>query len=138
MSAAENKKLVQAIYAAIAEGDRIPFRNAMADDFRWIIAGESAWSGTFDGREAVANDLMRPLFAQFATEYRNRATRFIAEDDYVVVQCRGEVTTKRGEAYNNQYCMVFRLEGGKLKEVTEYMDTDLCIKRLDPPPALLA
>jgi uncharacterized protein (TIGR02246 family) len=137
MSAAENKKLVQDIYAALANGDRTLFRNAMADDFRWIIAGESVWSGSFDGREAVANDLLRPLFAQFAGEYRNRAVRFIAEDDYVVVECRGEVTTKRGEPYNNQYCMIFRLADGKLKEVTEYMDTDLCVKRLDPPPALL-
>ena len=28
-----------------------------------------------------------------------------------------------------------RLEDGKIKALTEYMDTDLCVKRLDPLPA---
>ena len=133
MSAAENKKVMQHIFAALAEGDRAPFREAMADDFRWIIAGETEWSGIYEGKEAVMNDLLRPLAAQFATRYTNKAKRFIAEDDYVVVECQGNVTTKRGEPYNNSYCLVYRLENGKLKELTEYMDTKLAIDRLERP-----
>lgn len=133
MSAAENKQLLQRIYGALAEGDASLYREALAEDFRWVIAGSSVWAGTYEGRDAVRNDLLRPLMAQFATPYTNRATRFIAEGDLVVVECQGNVTTKRGESYNNSYCMIYRVENGKLKEVTEYMDTDLAVKRLDPP-----
>ena len=43
-------------------------------------------------------DLMRPLFAQFAGQYTNSAHRFIAEGDWVVVECRGKVNTKAGQA----------------------------------------
>jgi ketosteroid isomerase-like protein len=76
----------------------------------------------------VLKELMAPLFANFADQYRNTAQRFIAEDDYVVVECRGEVTTKSGKPYNNTYCYVCRISDGKLKELTEYMDTQLVVE----------
>jgi ketosteroid isomerase-like protein len=81
----------------------------------------------------VREQLFKPLFAQFATPYTNRALRFIAEDDHVVVECRGSVQTVRGEAYNNSYCYVCRFEGGRLRELTEYMDTALAEAVLAPP-----
>ena len=33
--------------------------------------------------------------------------------------------TKSGKAYNNTYAQVFRLENGKVQQVTEYLDTEL-------------
>ncbi len=39
---------------------------------------------------------------------------------------RGEATRQSAEQpYNNNYCLVFRLSGNQLKEVTEYFDTEL-------------
>jgi len=49
----------------------------------------------------------------------------IAEGNYVVVECRGNVTTKAGVLYNNRYCWVCRIGEGKLQELTEYCDTEL-------------
>ena len=57
------------------------------------------------------------------------------EGDWVVVQCRGRVTTKSGAPYNNTYCYVCRLAGGKLHELIEYCDTQLIATALDPPQA---
>jgi ketosteroid isomerase-like protein len=51
--------------------------------------------------------------------------RIIGEGDDVVVLAKGEVTTKSGAAYNNDYCFVFRMEDGRIAAVTEYMDTAL-------------
>jgi hypothetical protein len=45
----------------------------------------------------VRTELIEPLFAQFVGTYRNSARRFVAEDDHVVVQCRGQVMTCSGE-----------------------------------------
>jgi uncharacterized protein (TIGR02246 family) len=133
MSTADNKKLMQDIMAALANGDGRPFRDAMADDFVWIFPGRSVWSGAWRGKEAVRKELMAQLFAQFDGTYVNHATRFIAEGDYVVVECQGHVTTKNGEIYDNTYCYVCRFESGKLKELTEYMDTALAERVLAPP-----
>lgn len=123
--AASNKALMKAIFDALAQGNRTPFGEAMADDFCWTVPGTTAWSRTYRGIADVRRDLLKPLFAQFADTYTNSAQRVIAEDDWVVVQCRGKVTTTSGKRYDNSYCYVCRLEDGKIKELIEYMDTQL-------------
>ena len=128
-----NKQLMQDIFAELAKGNGKPFVDSMADDFRWIIPGASTWSRTWNGKRAVLDELMRPLFARFADTYTNEAHRFIAEGDYVVVECRGKVMTKSGKPYSNHYCYVCRLADGKLRELTEYMDTELATAALGPP-----
>ena len=130
MSAAENKRIMQDIFSALAKGDTKLFLDSMADDFSWTITGTRPWSRTYQGKAAVLRDLLRPLTAQFAGTYTNTAHRFIAEDDYVVVECRGQVMTKSGKPYNNIYCWVCRLADGRLKELTEYLDTELVTSAL--------
>jgi uncharacterized protein len=131
---ADNKQLMQHAFGHLAHGDGRPFTDLMAEDFQWTITGKTAWSRTYRGKQAVIEHLLRPLFAQFADRYRNTAQRFIAEGEWVVIQCRGNVTTKRGQQYDNEYCYVCRLSGGKLRELIEYGDTGLISQVLDPPP----
>jgi ketosteroid isomerase-like protein len=133
MSAAENKKLLQNAFAELSRGNSRPFVESWADDFTWTVIGTTQWSKTYRGKQAVIEELMGPLMAQFAERYTNTAHRFIAEDDYVVVECRGRVTTKSGKPYNNTYCYVIRLEGGKLRELTDYLDTALVEAALGAP-----
>jgi uncharacterized protein len=82
---------------------------------------------------AVLSDLLTPLFSQFADRYTNTPVRFIAEGEYAVVECRGQVTTKKGKLYNNSYCWVWRLTDGKLRSLTEYLDTQLVVEALTAP-----
>ena len=123
--AASNKALMKAIFDALAQGNGKPFGEAMAEDFCWTLPGSTAWSRSYRGKDEVRRELLKPLFAQFADTYTNSAQRFIAEDDWVVVQCQGKVATTSGKRYDNSYCYVCRLEEGKLKELIEYMDTQL-------------
>ncbi len=131
--AAANKALLQAAFAELAKGNGAPLVDLMADDFSWIIPGQSTWSREWRGKQVVREELFRPLFARFADTYTNEAKRFIAEDDFVVVECGGKVNTKSGKPYNNTYCYVCRIEGGLLRELTEYMDTELAASALGAP-----
>jgi uncharacterized protein len=133
MSAAENKRLFQAIFAGLSVGDGKLFIDSLADDFCWTITGTTAWSKTYRGKQAVRGELLRPLFTQFADQYTNQLRRIIAEDDFVVVEFQGRVTTKSGEPYNNTYCWICRVADGKLKELTEYLDTALVDHALQAP-----
>lgn len=54
------------------------------------------------------------------TGLRPEVKSVIAAADTVVVEWEGHATTRDGAAYNNQYCMVFRLQDGKIKQVNEY------------------
>lgn len=121
----ENKQLMKGIFAELSQGNSQPFLDALGDDVRWTISGSSKWSRTFEGKQAVLTQLMAPLFALFADRYKAVPSRIIAEGDYVVVEAKGSVTTKTGKPYNNSYCWIFRIEGGKVREITEYLDTEL-------------
>jgi len=125
MSASENKQLMQHIFAELAQGNSRPLVESMADDFQWTVAGSSRWSGAFKGKDAVLNQLLGPLRAQIDGRIKTVPLRFIAEDDFVVIEARGNNNTKAGKPYNNHYCFVARLGDGKLREITEYMDTEL-------------
>lgn len=131
MNAAQNKQLMQQIFAELAEGNGRPFVDSLADDFCWTIIGTTKWSKTYRGKQAVLDELFAPLFSNFADQYRNTAHNFIAEGDQVVVECRGQVMTRKGVPYNNTYCYVCRLSAGKLTGLTEYLDTELVTAALD-------
>jgi ketosteroid isomerase-like protein len=135
MSSADNKKLVQQVYADSANRSGTTFLDNLAEDVTWIVTGQYSWSHEFKGRDAINNSLMghlRSLLA--AARPRTVAFNFIAEGDYVVVEARGDNVTKSGERYDNQYCMVWRIEDGKIKEIKEYCDSALVERVLGPFP----
>ena len=133
MSSAENKKLLQTIFAELANGNAAPFAEAMADEFTWDAPGSTAWSGSYAGKKVVIGELWRSLGSEMEGRIKTIPHRFIAEGDIVVVEARGDNTTKAGKPYRNTYCMVFELAAGKLTRCTEYMDTELVTKVLAPP-----
>ena len=128
------KQHLQAAFDALAQGDGRALLELMAEDFTWELKGRGPWAGRYEGKAAVRERLFKPLFAQFETTYRNHATRFIAEGDVVVVECRGDVMTKRGQPYCNEYCYVCTFGAdGKMTELIEYLDTQLVADVLEAP-----
>ena len=125
MSTADNKKLLEHIFSELAMGNSRPFVEAMADDFSWTVTGTTKWSRKYAGKSTVLGELFGTLSSRIDGRIRTIADRFIAEGDHVVVEAHGSNTTRSGKPYNNRYCFVFRVSEGKLKEVTEYLDTEL-------------
>jgi ketosteroid isomerase-like protein len=135
MSAAANKKLMQEIFAAAgnpdpAVRDRALFTASLADDARWVVTGQYSWSRTFAGKQAILNDLHGHVRSLLAERSRTIAHRFIADGDCVVVEAKGDNLTRAGVRYDNDYCLVFQLENGKIKEVREYCDSVLTERAL--------
>ncbi|MEA2949268.1 MAG: uncharacterized protein QOI40_4598 [Alphaproteobacteria bacterium] len=133
MGTAENRDLIERIFAGLEIGNGRLLFESMRSDFCWIIPGSTKWSRIYEGKEAIANELMRPLRRKIEGVIKTKAHRIVADGDLVAVEARGDNMTKSGEPYCNTYCFVFRLEGGKLKEVTEYQDTELAARVLGEP-----
>jgi len=87
-----------------------------------------------EGKDAILNGLMGHFRSFFAVRPRSVAFNFIAEGDYVVVEARGDNVTKAGLRYDNHYCMVWRIENGKIKQIKEYCDSALVERVLGPFP----
>jgi hypothetical protein len=141
MSAADNKKLMQQIFAAAgnpdpAARDRALFAASLAEDATWTVTGQYSWSRTFSGKQSILNDLHGHVRSLLAERARTVAHRFIADGDHVVVEGKGDNVTKEGVRYDNDYCLVFRLEDGKIREIREYCDSVLTEKALGLFPAL--
>ncbi len=125
MGAAENKQLIQTMFAELSKGNAEAFLGNMADNVRFTIIGTTKYSGTCNGKQELIQKVLAPLTAQLEGGLTITPENFIADGDYVAMQARGKSTTKTGKSYNNTYCQVFRLANGKVQEVTEYLDTEL-------------
>jgi ketosteroid isomerase-like protein len=134
MSAAANKKLMQEIFAELQEGRSDLFVKSLADEVVMRVTGQYTWSNTFVGKQALLKDLYGYLGKLVERGGKTIPLRFIADEDYVVVEARGDMLTKKGERYDNEYCLVYRLAAGKIVEAREYCDSKLCEDRLGPFP----
>jgi ketosteroid isomerase-like protein len=134
MSARENKQLMEKIFAGVAADERTLFLESLADDVTMCGTGQHSWSQTFKGKAALVRDLYGYLGTLLAQPRRTIPLRFIADGDYVVVEAKGDMVTKAGVRYDNDYCLIYRFENGKIVEIREYMDSALCERVLGKFP----
>ena len=125
MGIAENKQVVLDFYEAGARGDMDACFALLADDVTWTNIGSTKFSGTYIGKQAIAEDLLGPLFSQLKAGISSQIERLTAEGDIVVAQTSGTAETMDGTPYNNTYCQVIRIRDGQIADVKEYMDTAL-------------
>jgi len=131
MSIGENKRIIRGLYDAGDRGDMVTLLALLTDDVTWTGIGSTKYSGTFVGKEAVVANVLGPVLGQLKAGIASTVDNVIAEGEFVVVQSRGRAETKDGRPYNNTYCHVFRIRGGKISEVVEYLDTALASSVLD-------
>ncbi len=125
MSSAENKQIISNMFAELAKGNAAAFLDAMADDVKFTLQGKTKFSGTFNGKQELTAKLLGPLTAALEGGIALTPYNLIADGDYVAMQAHGKSMAKSGKPYNNSYCQIFRIAGGKVKEITEYLDTAL-------------
>jgi hypothetical protein len=125
MSASDNKEMLRGIYVEVAKGNPQPFLDAMSDDVRWTLIGSTKFSGSYSGKQNVLEKFLAPVLAEVDGHMELTPHNFIADGDYVAMQATGKSLTKYGKRYDNTYCHVFRIVDGKIREITEYCDTEL-------------
>jgi ketosteroid isomerase-like protein len=122
---AKNKQLMQTIMAELCLGNDQPLIDAMAEDMQWHWMGTGPWAKSFIGKSSVVNDLLTAARTAIIPPAKAIVHRILADGDYVIAECTGQNTTTDGKAYHNNYCWVCRFADGQLKEINEYMDTQL-------------
>jgi ketosteroid isomerase-like protein len=120
-----NRALLTEAFARLEHGDPSAFLPLFDESITWRVMGTSNWSKEVSGLANVEAELMGPLFARFAGPYRNIPDLVLADGEHVVVLARGHANTVDGKVYANEYCFVFRLAGGRIVQVREYLDTKL-------------
>ena len=127
MGIAENKQVVLDFYEAGARGDMDACFALLADDVTWTNIGSTKFSGTYIGKQALAENLLGPLFVELKAGISSQIEQLTAEGDIVVAQTSGNAETRDGTPYNNTYCQVIRIRDGRIAAVKEYMDIALIV-----------
>ena len=126
----QNKQVVVSFIEAFSRGDAEATKMCLAPDAMAIAKGFGKLSGARTYEFIVATTAafkglmpsgLRPTFHSVT-----------AEGDRVAVEFEGDATLANGERYCNQYCMVFTLRDGKIRQVNEYFCTILADQKLGP------
>lgn len=136
-TATENKKRMAEIYDAIMEGDPSKFVAHLAEDAVFTVPGENSWSGVHHGKNSIIRffRLVGELTPAVPGERRTIPFRILADEDWVIMEAHGDMTTRTGVPYRNHYCFMFRLRDGMIVEMKEYLDSAYCERVLGYFPA---
>ncbi|MBE9178561.1 nuclear transport factor 2 family protein [Oculatella sp. LEGE 06141] len=108
-----NKTVLEAANAAIAQGNYEGFLSFCADDTHWTFVGDRTLNGKAAVRQWMATTYVEP--PTFVV------THLIAEGDFVTAV--GDITMKDedGKAAHYSYCDVWRFRGGKMVELRAFV-----------------
>lgn len=104
MGAQENKQVAEDAYRAFANGDAAGSMENMDDSVVWTARGDSALTGTYNGKQEVGE-----LWGQLAGKSFSTAPHdFVADGDKVVVLT---TVTLEGESTENADVLTYNAEG---------------------------
>jgi len=110
---------------AMSQGRLAPLLSLMAEDVIWRWMGAGQWSRSFEGKQAIIDTLFDGATDDLAPASRIEVAHLFSDGNHVVVEHSGYNVLPDGRNYNNQYCWVLRFDGDVIREVREYMDTQL-------------
>jgi len=94
MSAADNKQAAQDGYAAFSRGDAEQAMANISDSIEWVVGGDNAATGTYNGKQEVG-----AYWAQLAEKgFQIEPREFIAEGDKVMVRGTGSAGGDQAES----------------------------------------
>lgn len=134
MQTEANKKLILDIYSRLTEGDGSMFVEHLAEDAVFIMQGNSSWSGKRQGKENILRFFREVVGERAPGVNRMIPKQVFGDDKYVIMEATGEMTSKDGKAYKNDYCLLFRIENNLIVEMKEYLDTAYLEDILGPLP----
>lgn len=125
-----NKQLVLTFIDAMGRGDADAAAPCIAEDTFTLAKGFGKFAGVRTRDTILATiGAFRELMP---TGMAPTIVSVTADEERVVVEFEGHGTLVNGEDYSNQYCMVFIIRDGKIRQVNEYFCTILADEKLWP------
>jgi ketosteroid isomerase-like protein len=126
----QNKQVVLTFIEAMGASDAGSAAPCLAQDAFTLAKGFGKFAGVRRYQTIIGTiDTFRKLVP---TGLRPTVHTVTAEAERVVVEFDGNAVTCEGKPYCNQYCMVFTMQDGKIKQVNEYFCTKLADEVLYP------
>lgn len=111
---ATNRELIEKVNEAFGKNDFEGFLNYCADDIKWHMAG----SPELKGKDAIRKSMESMEFTGLPNVC---VSNIVEEGDSVVAEGTVDMTKKSGEPYHAEFCDVYFLDNGKIKEMHSYI-----------------
>lgn len=126
MSETEQTRSIMRDYvAALQRADIDALRAAFAPYATWSLRGDLPVSGTWTGATEILDVFLTTMMDRLdlTKPVRQELKTIIADGDTAVAEWTSRATTRDGQAYENDYAIVFVIRDGKIAAVREYFDT---------------
>lgn len=109
----QNKAILEKANAAVTSGDNEGFLAHCTEDVQWTFVGDQTLHGKAAVRQYMETTYVEPP--------KFKVANLISEGDFVTALGEIALKDKEGELVNYKYCDVWRLEEGKLAELTAFV-----------------
>ena len=118
-----NKAVVHAYLRAMSSGDpSLP--ELLTEDVTWWVPPSSPLGGLKEGKAKVLELMASGVgLYDMTVPFEIEVEAVVGDGDWVAVQMVMSARTAKGQPYRNHYHFAFRLRGGKICAVKEYVDT---------------
>ena len=126
ISTEASRAVVKDFFSALRAGDMDTLRNTFAPDATWTLRGTLPASGTWTGLDGILDGFFSRIFGRLdaGIPVVQDVHRIVADGEYAVAEWTTHARTRDGRCYESDYAGVFRVVGGRVRAVTEYLDTD--------------
>jgi ketosteroid isomerase-like protein len=116
-----NQAIVKASFDAWEAGTGGPY-DLLAEDCSWTIAGKSLAAGTYRGRAAFMDAVIRPFNARMLVPLRPKVRHIYSDGDTVIVHFDGHGVARGGEPYDNSYAWILQMADGRIVRAHAFFD----------------
>jgi ketosteroid isomerase-like protein len=124
MSIEDNVAIARRFYDSFTANDIDGVMETLAEDAQFRVPGkpdELSSAGWYD--KAKIRRLFEFMTGRLKNGLRMEVLSVMADGDRVALEVISEGELENGRRYNNEYFVLFKITGGKIKEVREYNDT---------------
>jgi ketosteroid isomerase-like protein len=129
MTSDQSRDLVKGVWQAFSTRDPEQIAPYFHEDAQWLAPAANGTavalggSHRMIGRAAIVTFISHDFGRLFAENVSIDFRGFYADGDTVIVEETMTATLANGNQYVNEYCFVFELRDGLIRQVREYMDT---------------
>jgi ketosteroid isomerase-like protein len=120
------KDTVQTYFDKLAAGDARGAFALFEENATYRLIGSTPLSVEAHGMRETVKTIIGPFTSRLVDQKIDLvADELIAEGDTVVALAHSKAVALTGLPYENEYAIVFRVKGGRITSLTEYLDTAL-------------
>jgi hypothetical protein len=130
MSTEQNADLVRGTWQDIIGGNVDAALANMSDQVSWLIPGDVPNISGFKRGKDEVRKFVAGIGQAFPQGLQTEIRQTHVAGDTVVVELTNRGKAFNGKDYENEYCFVFELEGGKIRRIREYVDMHKVVQTL--------